>query len=172
MDVVAHVLWATAAAAAARCRFRTPIHLGWTAAAAALPDLVPFAGPAVIRVSRLLTGAASSLLPDGSGPRFDWVWGVYNATHSAVLFGAVFALVWFLRKRPPLEMLGWALHIATDIFTHTGIFAVRFLWPWSPARFDGIRWETPWLLAANYAALGAAWLWLWWAGRVRGRASC
>jgi membrane-bound metal-dependent hydrolase YbcI (DUF457 family) len=52
-------------------------------------------------------------------------------------------------------LLGWALHILIDVFTHRGLFAVKFLWP------DGIRWETPWFLAANFTVLAAIYLLLW-----------
>src|SRR5581483_2073015 len=135
-------------------------------------DVVPFAGPAIIKISRVLTGEASSLLPDGRGPRFEWVWNVYNPSHSAVLFGIVFAIVCFLRKNPPLEMLGGALHIVSDVFTHTGLFGVRFLWPVSAIHVDGIPWETPWLLAANYAALLSVWLFLRMTANNSNRRSC
>jgi hypothetical protein len=40
-----------------------------------------------------------------------------------------------------------------DVFTHRGMFAVKFLWPVSSVHFDGMRWETPWFLAVNFAAL-------------------
>jgi len=57
----------------------------------------------------------SQWLPDGSGPHFDWVWGLYNGTHSALVFPVCFAAVWLLLRKPPLEMLGWALHILIDV---------------------------------------------------------
>ena len=45
-----------------------------------------------------------------------------------------------------------------DVFTHRGWFAVKFLWPLSPYHVDGLPWETPWFLAANWASLAAVWL--------------
>ena len=126
-----------------------------------LPDLVVFTVPAVVRIWRFLTGASKTLLPGGSGPHFDWVWGLYNGTHSALVFAVCFAAVWLLFRKPPLEMLGWALHTLIDVFTHRGLFAVKFLWPVSPVHIDGIRWETPWILAANFTALAAVYLLLW-----------
>jgi hypothetical protein len=92
---------------------------------------------------RFLTGASKTLLPDGSGPRFDWAFGIYNVTHSAVVWAPCFAAVWLVARRPVLELLGSALHIAIDIFTHTGIFAIKFLWPLSSVHFDGIRRRRP-----------------------------
>jgi hypothetical protein len=161
LDVIAHALWTTAAGTVARSRLKRRIHLGWLATFGVLPDLAVFAIPAAVRIGRLLTGASKSLLPDGSGPRFDWIWGLYNFTHSAVIFAVCFGAVWLWARRPVLEMLGWALHIFIDIFTHEGLFAIRFLWPLSSVRLQGIRWETHWLLAANYAALASLYLMLW-----------
>ena len=126
-----------------------------------MPDIVVFAIPAAVRIFRLLSGASKSLLPDGTGPRFDWLWNVYNATHSGVVFAVCFAAAWLIFRRPILEMLGWALHILIDIFTHEGLFAIKFLWPLSSVHMEGIRWETPWLLAVNYAAIASVYLWLW-----------
>ena len=161
MDVLAHALWSTAAGIAARRKWHWRIHLGWLAAWSVFPDLAAFAIPAAVRIERFLTGASKTLLPDGSGPRFQWVFGVYNLSHSAVVWALCFGAVWLVARRPVLELLGWALHIAIDIFTHTGFFAIQFLWPLSPVHFDGIRWETPWLLAATYLALAAFFLTLW-----------
>jgi hypothetical protein len=169
LDILAHALWTTAAGAVGRNKTKQRIHLGWMAAWGVLPDLIVFTIPACVRIARWLTGASKSLLPDGSGPRFDWVWGLYNASHSAFVFGLCFVTVWLLIRRPALEMLGWAIHIFIDIFTHTGLFAIQFLWPVSSIHFDGKRWETPWFLALNYAALASVYLWMW-ARRATNRA--
>ena len=161
LDVLAHALWSTAGGIAARRKLHWRIHLGWLAAWSVLPDLVVFAIPAAIRIGRFLTGASKTLLPDNSGPRFDWAFGIYNVTHSIVVWALCFGAVWLVARRPVLELLGWALHIAIDIFTHTGIFATKFLWPLSSVHFDGIRRETPWFLALTYIALAAVFLMLW-----------
>ena len=116
----------------------------------------------MVRVWWYVTGTTHSLLPDAhSAPRFQWVWPLYHCSHSLVVFAAVFGLVWAIRGRPVLEMLGWALHLVIDILTHKGIFAVHFLWPLSNYGFNGIRWEERWFLVLNYAALLAALAWLW-----------
>jgi hypothetical protein len=161
LDVFAHALWSTAGGIAARRKLHWRIQLGWLAAWSVLPDLVVFTIPAAIRIGRFLTGASKTLLPDGSGPRFDWAFGIYNVTHSLVVWAVCFGALWLVARRPMLELLGWALHIVTDIFTHTGIFAIKFLWPLSAVHVYGIRWETPWFLALTYAALAAVSLMLW-----------
>jgi hypothetical protein len=109
----------------------------------------------------VLTGASKTLLPDGRGPHFEWVWGLYNFTHSAIVFCFCFGAFWLLVQKPVLEMLGWAIHIIVDVFTHGGMFAIKFLWPVSSVHVDGKRWETAWFLAANYTALASLYVWLY-----------
>ena len=161
MDIVAHALWSAAAGIGIRKQWQRPIDLKWMTAWGVLPDLIAFTVPAAIRIARYATGASKSLLPDGSGPRFDWVWNVYNASHSALIFALCFGAIWLWRRKPVLEMTGWLLHIVIDIFTHNGIFAIRFLWPLSQVHVDGARWENSWLLGLNYTALAALYLVLW-----------
>jgi hypothetical protein len=161
MDIIAHALWTTALASGVRRRSRLPIHLGWAAFWGVFPDTISFTIPAVLRVWWRLTGASRSLLPEAHGPRFEWVWGLYNCSHSAVVFAAFFGTVWLFARRPVLEMLGWAFHILIDIFTHRGLFATHFLWPVSSLRFNGLPCETGWFLALNYAALALVFLLLW-----------
>ena len=161
MDIVAHALWTSAAATAARRKLNRNIHLGWTACWGVFPDLVSFTIPAVLRLWWRLTGVSKSLLPDGHGPQFEWVWGVYNCFHSALVFGAFFGAAWLLARRPVPEMCGWGLHIVIDTFTHRGWFATQFLWPVSTIRFDGMPWETGWFLAVNYIGLTVVVLLLW-----------
>jgi uncharacterized membrane protein YvlD (DUF360 family) len=162
MDIIAHALWTTAVAKLAREKTRQPLRLGWAAFWGVFPDLFSFAIPAVVRTWWYVTGTTHSLLPDAhSAPRFQFVWQLYHSSHSLLVFAAVFGLVWTILHRPVLEMLGWALHILIDIFTHEGIFAVHFLWPLSNYGFNGIRWENRWFMALNYAALLAVLAWLW-----------
>jgi hypothetical protein len=159
MDVVAHGLWATAGAVGLRRKTRIATSLVWAAFWGVFPDLFSFAIPATVRIWWRLTGATQSLLPDANGPQhFEFVWQLYHCSHSLVVFGLAFGLVWLFTRRPVFSMLGWALHIAVDIFTHRGIFATHFLWPFSSFGWDGTPWESPWFLAANYATLAAVYL--------------
>lgn len=161
MDVVAHALWTTVAATVARRKSGRPIRLVWAAFWGVLPDLVSFSIPAVLRIWWWLTGASKSLLPQANGPHFEWVWGVYNCSHSAVTFAAVFGVVRLFARRLPVEMFGWLFHIVIDIFTHRGWFAIQFLWPLSTVHVNGIPWEMRWLLAVNYALLVLATVVVW-----------
>lgn len=78
----------------------------------------------------------------------------YNAGHSLFIFVLAFALVWLLRKAALLPMAAWGLHILIDIPTHSfGLFPTPFLWPFSDFRVNGIGWDSPLILAANFLVL-------------------
>src|ERR1700760_3480959 len=90
VDILAHALWTGAAGVAAREKLNRPLRLGWLVSWGVLPDIIVFTVPAVVRIWRFVTGESKSLLPDGSGPHFEWVWGLYNATHSTIVFAICF----------------------------------------------------------------------------------
>jgi hypothetical protein len=182
MDIIAHALWTAAAGSTDRLKLPRPFHqssfaqnsfhLGWAVFWGVFPDLFSFAVPAVVRIWWYATGTTHSLLPDAQSPqRFQYVWQLYNGSHSLVVFAVVFGLAWGIFRRPVWELLGWALHILIDIPTHTGIFSIHFLWPLSSFGFSGLRWENPWFLALNYGALVAMFGWIWWGTRRTERAT-
>jgi hypothetical protein len=159
MDFLAHGLWATAGAIGVRRKTHLAASLGWTAFWGVFPDLFSFTVPLTLKIWWLLTGATKSLLPDPDRQQdLQFVWQLYNCSHSLVIFGLVFGLAWLFVRRPVYAMLAWALHIAIDIFTHGGIFATRFLWPFSSLGWDGTPWENRWFLAGNYIALAGVYL--------------
>ncbi|EKE16441.1 MAG: hypothetical protein ACD_11C00017G0031 [uncultured bacterium] len=95
---------------------------------------------------------AESLIPD-------YVHYLYNATHSLVVFLAVFALMWLIFKKPFWLMGAWGLHILIDIPSHSlAFFATPFLWPLSNYRFDGISWGNPTIFFPNLILLASAYL--------------
>lgn len=134
-----------------------------------LPDLVAF-GPHFV----------SSLFGNGGFPRPseeaphtlivpEYVYGIYNLSHSFVIFAVAFALVWLLRRRPLLPMLAWGLHVLIDIPTHTtAFFPTPFLWPLADVRVNGIAWSDPWIFIPNIIILAV--LYAGWRYTVRRRA--
>src|SRR5579859_719461 len=168
MDIVAHTLWTAGAAFPLRRRFRVPLSLGWANFWGIFPDVFSFAIPATVRIWWYVTGTTSSLLPGPGGPQhFQFVWPLYYASHSLLVFATAFSIAWLFARRPILEMLAWSLHILIDIATHQGIFALHFLWQLSSYGFSGIRWENHWFFTANYCALFLLYLWLWIGARRR-----
>jgi hypothetical protein len=59
----------------------------------------------VVRIWWYVSGTTSSLLPDPQGPRhFQFVWTLYDASHSLIVFGAIFGTGWLFARRPIFEM--------------------------------------------------------------------
>ena len=162
MDIFAHSLWTAAVGLSARRRIRRPISLGWLVFWGVFPDMFSFAIPAIVRIWWYATGVTPHLMPDAkSQPHFQWVWQLYYASHSLVIFIVVFGMTWLLMKRPVIELMGWLLHILIDIPTHQGMFALHFLWPLSSFSISGLRWENRWFMVANYGALLLVYSCLW-----------
>ncbi len=84
----------------------------------------------------------------------DYVYGIYNFSHSLVIFVLVFAIVWYIRKRPMYELSAWGLHILMDIPSHThAFFPTPFLYPLSAFSVNGISWGTPWFFYSYWGIL-------------------
>ena len=76
------------------------------------------------------------------------------ATHSFVVFLAVFALLWLVTKRPVWELGAWGLHVLVDIPTHSfAFFPTPFLWPLSDWKVDGWQWNQSTILIPNFTLL-------------------
>src|SRR3989344_3099206 len=89
-----------------------------------------------------------------------YVYGLYNLTHSLVVFTLAFGFVVLVRKKPPYELSAWGLHIVVDIPTHSYIFfPTPFLWPLSDLRIDGIPWSHPIIFIPNVTLLLVSYYW-------------
>ncbi|MGZ8427649.1 MAG: hypothetical protein ACXWYD_22105 [Candidatus Binatia bacterium] len=159
MDVVAHGLWGGALFyRQGRKQFLAAALLGMA------PDLLSFGVFHMTQPGWL----AERLLGNISGPPAlaslpPYVFHSYNVTHSMIVWAAGFALLWALIKKPPWLFTAWLLHIVCDIPTHvTRYFPTPFLWPLPTPFVDGVPWSTPWLMAANYAAMFFVYCWLAW----------
>lgn len=131
------------------------------------PAMDPFATPRSIRNN------FTTMRPTGEAlPVFQIASVLYQYSHSIVIFFWLFFAIIIYRyiRRPipgttrfrihehwwlvPWEMLGWLLHILTDIPTHSyRFYPTPFLWPFSSFKFSGFSWGTPWFLIANFTAL-------------------
>lgn len=155
MDIISHGLYGGVAFGR-----RSWKSFGWSFFFGIAPDLFSFG---LFTVS-VWFGIAHGL--DWSGgppdPRLvpQYVHTLYNLTHSFVVFAIVFGLVWWLRKKPLLEMLGWPLHILVDIPTHSDrFFPTPFLWPLSDYKVDGHPWSSPEIFIPNVILLVSLYLW-------------
>jgi hypothetical protein len=170
VDIFAHGLWASAAARGTNRKIRRRIRAGWAAFFGVFPDFFAFTIPFVTMLIQRLSGTPAA----GHPPRLELAWQLYQISHSLFVFSAAFGLVWLIRRRPVLEMLGWPLHILIDIPSHTlRFFPTPFLWPVSSYHFDGISWGNRWFMLVNYSAILAVYLVLRYGGPVRiGREAC
>jgi hypothetical protein len=149
MDVVSHGLWSGAI-------YNRSRHIWRALFFGTAPDVFSFG---VLTVTYLFANGLSrpeyahSEPPDPSlVPQY--VHGLYNVTHSLVIFLIAFVGVSWLAKRMFWEMTAWGLHILIDIPTHSyRFFPTPFLWPVSDYTFDGISWGVAWFMVLNYSAI-------------------
>lgn len=163
MDILAHGLWAGSGVAFAQRRWPVARRVAIaTVAMAVLPDLaqlLPLVGLAVFQGggTQVLMAYATALpgLEPSLPPMVALVsHHLHCILHSAVVAG-VFTVPVAMRAAwlwPPL--LGWWSHIVIDVFTHSAEFyPVPVLYPFTQRGFDGLAWNTPWFMAANYLAI-------------------
>ncbi|MEO8593820.1 MAG: hypothetical protein ABI759_10905 [Candidatus Solibacter sp.] len=157
MEIVAHGLWAAAAAITANRSAAARISIPWGVWWTAFPDVLAF-GPSV--AVGLWLRVAGGTVPEHGHVHVGLP--LYQAGHSLIVFLLAFALVSLLARRVVFSLLGWLLHILIDIPTHSlSYYATRFLWPMSDFRIDGLAWWTPWFWVATYAALVAVYVVMW-----------
>lgn len=156
MDFISHGLWGGIALG------RSSRRSFWTALAFGVaPDVLSF-GP--VMVTGFVRDGAGFLRGLGHPPDAalipDYVYGLYDVTHSLVVFAAVFALAWLVRRRPILEMGAWGLHVTMDIFMHSdAFFPTPFLWPLWNVHVDGVPWGHPIVFFPNVALLALLYAW-------------
>ena len=167
MDIFAHTLWTNASARGVNAIAKKKgkkfhMHVGWTAFWGVVPDFFAFTAPFIVALYNIIFGGLS--FSNTRGPTqvvegFDLASYLYQFSHSLVIFILVFILVWFISKRPRWEMLGWALHIVIDIFSHSITFyPTPFLFPISEYRFPyGVSWAHPVFMIVNYSLLVLVW---------------
>ena len=174
MDVVAHALWAGAAATwvarrDARVGRRT---IAATVALAVLPDLLPIAPALVVSLGDTaplqFLYAHISAVPQSEPQMPAWAAGLAHhlhcVLHSVIVAAVVSAIAWWRIPAARLPLMGWWLHILLDIPTHSGdYYPVPIFYPLTYWGFDGVAWTAPWMLALNYLALLAVY-----AGLLRG----
>ena len=124
------------------------------------PDLFSFG---IFFIQRLFEWESGGVVQNGPPDPSTipvYVQSFYNVSHSLIIFLIVFAVVWFVRKKPLLELLAWPLHILVDIPTHsTQFFPTPFLWPFSSYGFDGVPWGNPWIFIPNVVLLLSLYVW-------------
>lgn len=181
MDIVAHTLWVGLGVTALRRHWPLPPQtVAPTLALAAVPDvlhLLPIMAWWLFGAGEWGVVWAYAAAAPGQEP---WLPATVNLlshhlhciAHSAIVAGGVTLVLWAVRRRLWLPLLGWWLHIVIDVFTHSAdYYAVPVLYPFTERGFDGLAWNTPWMLALNYAAIAAVGWWVWRTGKARAHAA-
>jgi len=120
------------------------------------PDVLTFFLPFTILLVQLGLGKIDFTVfePPVRDTLPPYVHMLYNFTHSIFIFATAFIAVWFIRKKPMLEMLAWGLHILLDIPTHNNaFFPTPFLFPFSSYTFDGVLWASQPFFTINWIVL-------------------
>ncbi|MBI4134523.1 MAG: hypothetical protein HY471_00225 [Candidatus Sungbacteria bacterium] len=165
MDILAHGLWS--GAIYSRKRVWRAVFFG------VAPDLFSFG---ILFASNVLKDGFSSLMHRSGPPPIEtipvYVFGLYSATHSLVVWAFIFLVVALYLRKIPWEFSAWGLHILTDIPTHTTrFFPTPFLWPLQqPVFIDGISWGTPWFFLLTYLSIFLAFLGIYLQRRKKSRA--
>lgn len=167
VDILAHGLWAGAGLKAADGR--RAIGAGaarWTIALAMLPDL----GHALpVAVWSLLSGSpgrflAYALSSPGGEPAMPeavalWSHHLHCILHSGIVAALVTLSIALVARRLWLPLAGWWSHIVIDVFTHSSNFYPSpVFYPLTYWGYDGLAWNTPGFMLANYLALAVVWM--------------
>ena len=129
------------------------------------PDLLSFG--IFFIISLFSSGAVGK--PDlASIPQY--VFNIYDFTHSLVVFLLFFSIAWFLGYKHFAKLsLAWPLHILVDMPTHdSSFFPTHFLWPISNFSIDGISWGQPIIFIPNVIILFSLYL-FWYLRRRKAR---
>jgi hypothetical protein len=162
MEIIAHGLWAAAAAITANRTTTVRVRVAWTVCWTAFPDVLAFGPSVAAGVFLRLTGGPNVATDGNVLPHVHVGLPLYQAGHSLLVFLVVFGIGSLLARRVLFEMFGWLLHILIDIPTHSfSYYATRFLWPVSDFRIDGVAWWTRWFWAATYGALLVVYYVMW-----------
>ncbi len=138
MDTLSHALWGKALFGYKGFRF-FPLLLG------AAPDLIAFLPWMIIRI---LNGTFFDR-KFGEPPPLeivpDWVFFMYDFSHSFVTgFLLVFLLYYFRKDYLWFAALAWPFHTVLDFPFHTKeFFPTKIFWPLSDFYIDGIPWSRP-----------------------------
>lgn len=105
-----------------------------------MPDFLVFGLPFAGTIIAMISGSDVSIFSQaGHHTDANYIYGIYNITHSLIIRSIVFGVLWLIYKKPIKASFARLLHILIDIPTHSlAFFATPFLWPISNYKFDGI----------------------------------
>ena len=151
MDIISHGLWGGAAFGRKnKHNFLASFIFGIG------PDFIAFAPFFVSMFLGLNDWPGFSTASPVPGTIPNYVFLLYQYSHSLIIFAVIFLLIWAFLRKPLWESLAWPLHILLDIPLHgEGFFPTPFLWPFSNFHIDGVPWAHPLIFIPNVIMLVA-----------------
>jgi len=159
MDILAHGLWTNILYKTIPATRQEQNTTGWGIFFGIFPDLAAFTPVFVFIFYRaIFLGQKLAFVRPEDGnegiPLSDLTHTLYNFSHSLVIWVVVFGISWLILRKVPWVLLGWALHICIDIFSHSSqFFPTPFLFPISKFFINGWSWGEPVFMAVNYGLL-------------------
>jgi len=157
MDFISHGLWGGVAFGRKNKR-----NFWWSFLIGIAPDILSFGVFFLVSLLGLIDEPRFPVGPHNPETFPSFIYWLYNITHSFVVFGIVFLVIWAVLKKPFWLLGAWGLHIILDIFTHSfEFFPTPFLWPISDYKVDAWMWGEWWIFIPNLAILLILYLWLY-----------
>lgn len=163
MDILAHALWAGAGVALLARRRALPRRMAVaTVAMAAIPDVMQMLpllvwwllGTGTYEAVQAFAAALPGQEPLLPPLVLSLSHHLHCVLHSGVVAAVVSVLVWRWAPQLGVALAGWWSHILIDVFTHSAdYYASPVFYPLTQRGFDGLAWNTPWFMVANYTAL-------------------
>ena len=114
----------------------------------ALPDLLSFGLYFLVRL--LSQGMNIEFGRPAVGTIPDWVFTMYNFSHSFIIVLFIFIIAFIIDKDLCFPLLAWPFHILLDFLFHSiDFFPTPILWPISDYKFDGVAWSNPYIWIGN-----------------------
>jgi len=161
MDFISHGLWGGII-----CGRKNKKNFLWSFLIGIAPDVLSFGILFVMIILGFIDQPDFKIDSHNSNSFPSIIYTLYNITHSLIIFGAVFLIIWLFFKKPFLLLFSWGIHIVLDIFTHSfEFFPTPFLWPLSDFKLDAWTWGSYWIFIPNVILLILLYFWFFIARR-------
>lgn len=153
MDIFAHALWTNLVRGYTAYKKEINISKFWSIFWGVFPDFFAFTPIFFWSIINRVNLKPEDMEPINKDSLFifNFTHNLYNVSHSLIVFGIIFLIIYLVKKKIYFALFGWPLHILIDIPTHSyRFYPTPFLWPISDFKFGGISWGTPWFMFLNY----------------------
>lgn len=144
MDTVSHGAWGALVVRKAGL-------IGWAVLTGALPDIIPAMFELAVRPRQFVDGLITKTLADNPSKMY---LTIYRWAHSLLPISLVTLVVYLTAPAYWVLVIPYYFHIFLDIFTHSGKWATRLLYPLSDFHFEGMDWwRRNWISAVNWGTI-------------------